>query len=61
VLTKTQRAAANWDLRLASNLPAINKGSNTLAAGLTTDLEGNPRLYENGTVDIGVYEYTVDS
>jgi hypothetical protein len=49
--------AANWDLQLASNSPAINKGSNALAAGLTVDLAGNPRFYEDGAVDIGAYEY----
>jgi hypothetical protein len=46
---------ANGNLRLQSNSPCINAGSNAYASG-TTDLDGNPRVV-NGTLDIGAYEY----
>ena len=47
--------AANGDYHLASNSPAINKGDNGFANGITLDLDGNARIF-NGTVDIGAYE-----
>jgi hypothetical protein len=42
---------------LLSNSPAINKGSNALVAGVTTDQRGNPfaRIFDP-TVDMGAYE-----
>jgi hypothetical protein len=46
---------AHDDLRLASNSPCINGGSNSYVPG-QTDLDGNPRIV-SGTVDIGAYEY----
>jgi len=50
--------AANGDLRLQACSPAINTGSNTaVPAGITTDLDGNPRFYNSGTVDMGAYEF----
>ena len=48
----------NGILRLRPDSDAIDAGSNVSApAGF--DLDGNPRIYEleNGTVDIGAYEY----
>ncbi len=50
--------AANGNLRLQPCSPAINAGDNTaVPAGITTDLDGNPRFYNNGIVDMGAYEY----
>ena len=46
---------ANNDYRLLPCSPLINAGSNLAAAGILTDLAGNPRIQE-GTVDIGAYE-----
>lgn len=44
------------DLRLRSNSPCLDVGSNSnIPAGVTTDLQGNPRI-QNGTVDLGAYE-----
>ncbi|MCR9102970.1 MAG: right-handed parallel beta-helix repeat-containing protein, partial [bacterium] len=50
--------AANGNLRLQACSPAIDAG-NTAAvpAGTTTDLDGNPRFFNSGTVDMGAYEY----
>ena len=45
------------DLRLTTQSPAVNRGNdNAIPAGLTTDLDGQPRVYD-GRVDIGAYEY----
>ena len=50
--------AANGNIRLQPCSPAINAGDNSaVPAGITTDLDGNPRFYNNGTVDMGAYEY----
>ncbi|MFN0215685.1 MAG: T9SS type A sorting domain-containing protein [Saprospiraceae bacterium] len=43
------------DYSLLPCSPLINAGSNAAAAGILTDLAGNPRIQE-GTVDIGAYE-----
>jgi len=44
------------DFRLKSSSVAINAGNNTFNA-TPLDLEGNPRI-NNGTIDIGAYEYS---
>ncbi len=50
--------AANRNLRLQPCSPAINAGDNAaVPSGITTDLDGNPRFYNSGTVDIGAFEY----
>lgn len=50
--------AGNGDLRLQACSPAINAGSNAAVPGdITTDLNENPRFYNNGIVDMGAYEY----
>ncbi|WP_428665800.1 BspA family leucine-rich repeat surface protein [Runella sp.] len=49
--------AATGDLRLQPGSPAINAGNNTfIPNGVTTDLDGNFRIFNNGTVDLGAYE-----
>ena len=48
---------ATDNLRLQATSPAINSGSNAaVPPGVTTDLDGNPRVV-GGTVDMGVYEW----
>ncbi|MDO8368349.1 MAG: T9SS type A sorting domain-containing protein [Saprospiraceae bacterium] len=49
------RDTANHDYSLLPCSPLINAGSNLAAAGILTDIVGNPRIQE-GTVDIGAYE-----
>ncbi len=49
------RDTANHDYSLLPCSPLINAGSNAAAAGILTDLAGNPRI-QGGTVDIGAYE-----
>ncbi len=50
--------AAAGDFRLQACSPAINTGSNADVPGdITTDLDGNPRIFNNGTVDMGAYEF----
>jgi hypothetical protein len=50
--------ADNGDLRLQPCSPAINAGDNAaVPAGIITDLDGNPRFYNSGTVDMGAFEY----
>jgi len=36
--------------------PAINTGNNAAIAGITTDILGNPRIFNNQVVDLGPYE-----
>ena len=49
---------AGGDFRLQGCSPAINTGGNGyVPGGITTDLDGNPRFYNNGTVDMGAYEF----
>ncbi|MCA0230888.1 MAG: T9SS type A sorting domain-containing protein [Bacteroidetes bacterium] len=47
--------ATNGNLRLHACSPAINAGENTGISG--TDLDNNSRIYDNGIVDLGAYEY----
>ncbi len=47
--------AATGNLRLQSNSPCINSGTNFFAID-ATDLDGNPRI-TGGTVDFGAYEF----
>ncbi|MFN0215379.1 MAG: choice-of-anchor Q domain-containing protein, partial [Saprospiraceae bacterium] len=49
------RDTAAGDYSLLPCSPLINAGSNAAAAGILTDIAGNPRILE-GTVDIGAYE-----
>jgi hypothetical protein len=50
--------AANGNLRLQSCSPAINAGLNSaVPSGITTDLDGNPRFFNSGIVDMGAYEF----
>ncbi|MFN8497213.1 MAG: choice-of-anchor Q domain-containing protein [Anaerolineae bacterium] len=43
------------DLHLQQASQAVNKGNNTFVAGVSTDLDGGPRV-AFGTVDMGAYE-----
>ncbi len=53
--------AINGDYTLALCSPAINAGTNpAVPSGITTDLNGNPRFYNSGTVDMGAYEFQAD-
>ncbi|THU34956.1 T9SS type A sorting domain-containing protein [Niastella caeni] len=36
--------------------PALNYGNNSLLGSITTDIIGNPRIFNAGTVDLGAYE-----
>ena len=42
------------DLHLCAGSPAIDAGDDAAAAGIATDLDGNPRIV--GSVDLGAYE-----
>ena len=48
-------AAGNF--RLQSNSPCINAGTNQEWMIDATDLDGHPRLYAGGRVDMGAYEF----
>jgi predicted outer membrane repeat protein len=54
--------ASGGDFRLQPGSPCVDAGTNApydagnTAYGVTTDLDGNPRIV-NGTVDMGAYEY----
>ncbi|MGM9510463.1 putative Ig domain-containing protein [Larkinella sp. GY13] len=51
--------AANDDLSLTACSPAINAGTNSATAlnGVTTDLAGNSRFFNDGPIDLGAYEF----
>ncbi len=49
------RDAANGDYSLLPCSPLLNAGSNAAAAGILTDLNGQPRI-QGDTVNIGAYE-----
>jgi hypothetical protein len=49
------RDTINGDYSLLPCSPLLNAGLNAAAAGIPTDLAGNPRIL-GGTVDIGAYE-----
>ena len=50
--------AANGDLSLQSQSPAIDAGNNDgVVFSITTDLAGNPRISNNCMVDMGAYEF----
>jgi|GEM_PF-1614494 len=36
--------------------PGLNSGANGAVAGINTDILGRPRIFNNGTVDMGAYE-----
>ncbi|MDV7392902.1 choice-of-anchor Q domain-containing protein, partial [Arthrospira platensis SPKY1] len=49
---------ANDNFRLQASSCAIDNGlDSAVPAGVTTDLDGNPRFYNGGQVDIGAYEF----
>ena len=56
--TTTSPFASPTTTQLSACSPAIDKGTNSAPAlvGITTDLAGNPRFFNNGTVDMGAYE-----
>ena len=51
--------AANGDFTLLSSSPGLNIGRNA-SNSQTIDADGNPRLYNSGTIDLGPYEYQGD-
>ncbi|GAB3559783.1 putative Ig domain-containing protein [Spirosoma fluminis] len=58
--TTTSPFASTGSAQLSNCSPAINAGDNqayATANGPATDLAGNPRLFNNGTIDMGAYEY----
>ena len=48
---------AAGDFRLLPNSPCINAGTNQDWMIGATDIDGNPRIYGDGRVDMGAYEY----
>lgn len=59
--TTTTPFASTTATSLAPCAPAINAGSNAAYNAFfnppTTDLAGNPRFYNNGSIDMGAYEF----
>ncbi|GAB3702510.1 hypothetical protein GCM10027592_32000 [Spirosoma flavus] len=53
---------SNSSTQLKETSLAINTGLNSASglSGITTDLAGNPRFFNSGTVDMGAYEYQAD-
>ena len=57
--------AANGNYRLSACSPAIEVGNNDFyssdslpnVSNIITDLDNNPRFYNNGIIDLGAYEY----
>ncbi|MFN2283536.1 MAG: InlB B-repeat-containing protein, partial [Anaerolineae bacterium] len=54
-ITATVAPTTLGDYHLQMSSPAIDAGDNAAVAGITTDLDGNPRIL-GGTVDLGPYE-----
>ena len=53
----TGDAPITGNLRLQEGSPAIDAGNNDFVDGVSTDLDGGPRILpEGGTVDLGPYE-----
>ncbi|MBR5414683.1 MAG: right-handed parallel beta-helix repeat-containing protein [Thermoguttaceae bacterium] len=52
----TDTVGGDYSLAVISSSQAIDKGNNSYISGYETDLAGNPRIYNNGTVDLGAYE-----
>jgi len=50
--------AAGGDYTLTGFSPAINKGDNTKVEPGIKDMAGVDRIYNNGTVDMGAYEFS---
>ncbi|MGV3460441.1 MAG: choice-of-anchor Q domain-containing protein [Flavobacterium sp.] len=49
--------AANGDFTLQPGSPAINTGNNSFVTSITTDINGNARIY-GSAVDMGAYEFS---
>ncbi len=60
MLPRTDAPFTGGNYRLQFCSPAIDAGNNTDIAGITTDLDGNPRII-GSTVDMGAYEKQSDS
>ncbi|GAB3708541.1 hypothetical protein GCM10027592_43820 [Spirosoma flavus] len=60
IITTTNPFASTSSTQLRPCSPAINAGNNQAyltANGPATDLAGTPRFFNNGTIDMGAYEY----
>ncbi|WP_298607207.1 choice-of-anchor Q domain-containing protein [uncultured Spirosoma sp.] len=57
--TTTSPFASTASVALNACSPAINAGLNSATglSGITTDLDGNPRFFNSGRVDMGAVEY----
>ena len=55
-ISLTNVPTTSGNLRLGAGSPAINAGENQYVTGVSTDLDGEPRI-NGGTVDMGAYEF----